>query len=59
MYTDLRDFDAAKKFLGAVNQDIKGLLIKQADWALRNDDLNAAWYANTDTSFLKLSFPLQ
>lgn len=44
MFTDLRQFDLAKDFLGGSNQkNVKELITKQADWARTTNDPQAAW----------------
>ena len=43
MFTDLREFEQAKKFMTSTNQDAKGLISKQADWAMNTNDPHAAW----------------
>ena len=43
MYTDLREFELAKKYMTTANQDVKELIAKQADWALNTNDPNVAW----------------
>ena len=47
MYTDLREFELAKKYMTATNQDVKELIAKQADWAMNTNDPNVAWYICT------------
>ena len=44
MYTDLREFDLAKKYMTTANQDVKELIAKQADWAMNTNDPVVAWY---------------
>lgn len=43
MYTDLREFDLAKKYMTASNHDTKNLIAKQADWAVKTNNLSVAW----------------
>ena len=43
MYTDLREFELAKKYMVTSNQEVKELIAKQADWALNTNDPNVAW----------------
>lgn len=44
MYTDLREFELAKKSMTSADQDTKDLMTKQADWAMNTNDQNTAWY---------------
>lgn len=43
MYTDLRDFELAKKYMTTSNKDVKELISKQAEWAMNTNDQQAAW----------------
>ena len=47
MYTDLREFELAKKYMTTSNDEVKELIAKQADWALNTNDPNVAWYVWT------------
>ena len=49
MYTDLREFDLAKKYMATSNMEAKELIAKQADWALNTNDPNVAWYVMCGT----------
>ena len=49
MYTDLREFDLAKKSMLTAGQNVKDLITKQADWAMNTNDSNTAWYRDLDT----------
>ena len=42
MFTDLRMFDMAKEYLGTGDNDKNGILLKQAEWAIRNGDSKTA-----------------
>jgi intraflagellar transport protein 122 len=47
MFTDLRMFEQAKEYLGndvagASSQDKTSIMLKQAEWALRNEDPKTA-----------------
>lgn len=42
MYTDLREFDLAKKSMTSADQGVKDLITKQADWAMNTNDKNTA-----------------
>ena len=44
MYTDLREFDLAKKSMTSADQGVKDLITKQADWAMNTNDQSTAWY---------------
>lgn len=42
MFTDLRMFDLAKEYLGGGDSDKTDILLKQAEWAIRNGDSKTA-----------------
>ena len=44
MYTDLREFELARKSMPSASQDVKDLIAKQADWAMYTNDQQTAWY---------------
>lgn len=44
MYTDLREFELARKTMPSTHQDVKDLIAKQADWAMYTNDQQTAWY---------------
>ena len=43
MFTELREFELAKKFMMSTNQDTRELIAMQADWAMNSNDPQAAW----------------
>jgi intraflagellar transport protein 122 len=42
MFTDLRMFDQAKEYISGGDMDKTSILLKQAEWAVRNDDPKTA-----------------
>ena len=44
MFTELREFELAKKYMMTANRDTKGIMAMQADWAMNINDPQAAWY---------------
>ncbi|CAF0800008.1 unnamed protein product [Brachionus calyciflorus] len=42
MFTDLRMFDMAKEYISGADMDKNSILMKQAEWALRNGDVKTA-----------------
>ena len=43
MFTELRDFELAKKFMANSSKDASDLIALQADWAMTTNDPQAAW----------------
>ncbi len=43
MFTELRDFEMAKKFLSLSGKGASDLIALQADWAMTTNDPQAAW----------------
>jgi len=43
MFTELRDFELAKKFMSNTGKDASELIAMQADWAMTTNDPQAAW----------------
>ena len=42
MFSDLRMFDMAKEYLSGADTDKNGILLQQAEWAIRNGDAKTA-----------------
>lgn len=42
MFTDLRMFDMAKEYMTGADTDKNGIILKQAEWAIRNGDPKTA-----------------
>ena len=42
LFTDLRMFDMAKEYISGADMDKNGILLKQAEWAIRNGDAKTA-----------------
>ena len=43
MFTELRDFELAKKFMTSSGKEASELIGMQADWAMTTNDPQAAW----------------